>query len=503
MNKLKSIISAFLLLAFIGGCTSDFDEMNTNPLKPTAVDAKMLFPTMSKEFYRGGYQVNFNLFSNQYAQYISCIKVGWITDRYGENSGWISNLWNAYYLYVVNNMNEMEKQWGSNANQSDMLNIARIMKVYDAHIITDHFGDIPYFKAGKGDDQLVYDSQKSIYESFFTELADAQTALPGAGSQESLEKNDYMYGGDATKWKRFANTLRLRLALRIAEVDPALAKTEGEAALAAGLFLSNEDNGDMPGNQDNDEFGGFQFYNISFWSEFRMSSTLENMYKNVSSVVDPRMAKCWYGTESSGNTVYKGIDNGMSDAYLGTISANDYSNISTPGATKDAYKFFSPTTETLLMSYAEACFLKAEAAWRGWAGDGDAKTHYEAGIAASFAYFGIEPADYQAYINGGDVPFSSNQDKQFEQIITQKYLALFPNGHEAWSEFRRTGLPTYLKPVAAPEPGGVPAGQFIKKIKYVQNEYDYNKKNVSSTSLNGGQGDGVNVRVWWDTGKMK
>jgi len=155
------------------------------------------------------------------------------------------------------------------------------------------------------------------------------------------------------------------------------------------------------------------------------------------------------------------------------------------------------------MGYTEACFLLAEAAWLGWAGAGDAKTHYENGIKASFAYYGIAPEDYEAYMKGGDVPFSSDRSKQYEQIITQKYLGIFPDGVEAWAEFRRTGLPKYLKPVADPYPGTVTPGEFIKKIRYVDNEYEYNADNVNNPAINGGQGDGPNVRVWWDTGKYK
>jgi hypothetical protein len=165
--------------------------------------------------------------------------------------------------------------------------------------------------------------------------------------------------------------------------------------------------------------------------------------------------------------------------------------------------FYTRTSPNVLLNYSEACFLLAEAAWRGWTGAGNAQTHYENGIKASFDYFGdkINPVDYQSYINGGNVPFSTDRDTQYEQIITQKYLGIFPDGVEAWAEFRRTGLPAYLKPVADPYPGSVNPGEFIKKIRYVDNEYYYNEANVSNPALNGGKGDGVNVRVWWDTGK--
>ena len=192
---------------------------------------------------------------------------------------------------------------------------------------------------------------------------------------------------------------------------------------------------------------------------------------------------------------------GVSDAFLGSISTKDYSNVSSNTPSSD--KFYNGTTEYMIFSYAESRFLLAEAAWRGWASAGSAKEHYEEGIKASMDYLKITPEQYSGYMNGGDVPFSTDKEKQLEQIITQKYIAIFPNGHEAWAEFRRTGYPKYLKPVAHPEAGSVPEGQFIKKIQYVNDEYDYNPSHVNDPNLNGGQGDGVNVRVWWDTGKYK
>jgi hypothetical protein len=492
MKRIKSIIAISVLLMFAAGCSNDFEEMNINPVQPTGVEGELLLAPMQRA-YIDGYQVNINLFSNQYAQYVACTKAGWITDRYGSNSGWVSTAWRIYYVRTLGAIREMERQWADNPTQSNKLNIARIVKVYVAQLITDYWGDVPYFEAGNGDDKLPYDSQESIYKSFFKELTDAQNALSNSPDQSSYGTYDMIYQGDPVKWKKYANTLRLRMAIRLSNVAPELAKQEGEAAIKDGVFTSNDDNADWWSDQTKDDFGGFQLINISFWGEFRLSSSLESVYKQVSSVVDPRLAASWHPTEAN-PAIWKGVDNGLMESELANINAQN-SNV---GGT-----FFTATTENLHIGYPEACFLLAEAAWRGWNGAGDAQTHYDNGMAASFAYFGIPPADYHAYISGGDVPFASDKEKQFEQIITQKYIALFPDGPEAWSEFRRTGLPKYLKPVANPYPGSVNQGEFIKKIRYIDNEYEFNNANVTNPALNGGKGDGVHVRVWWDTGKYK
>ena len=165
----------------------------------------------------------------------------------------------------------------------------------------------------------------------------------------------------------------------------------------------------------------------------------------------------------------------------------------------------------MLMNYAEVCFLKAEAAIRGWQGAGDAKANYEAGIRASLEEMramapagSYTTADDDAYITTGNVAWNDADDfeTKLEKIITQKWIGIFPNAEEAWAEFRRTGYPELQPVVQSLDPSIDPANnEFIKKLRYVDNELNNNNANATDPSLNGGQGDGMNVRVWWDTSR--
>ena len=163
-----------------------------------------------------------------------------------------------------------------------------------------------------------------------------------------------------------------------------------------------------------------------------------------------------------------------------------------------------------VMDYSEVCFLKAEAALRGWSGAGDAQANYEAGIQASldFERSGVDARYYttandKTYKTTGKVAWSSETttDGHFKQIMTQKWLALYPDGNEAWAEFRRTGLPE-LTPVATSLESTLPSGTFVKKLRYTDDELRENP-NASDKTLNQNQGDGMNVRVWWDTKRYK
>ncbi len=388
-----------------------------------------------------------------------------------------------------------------------------------AQFMTDHYGDMPYSNAGEMEFDLDYDTQKDIYYSFFDELTEASNKLSESSEQYSFGSADLLYDGDPMQWKKFANSLRLRYAIRIANVDPAKAKAEAEAALADGVFESNGDNAALFCDLQR----GHQMRNIANWNEFRMSKTFYNLFHNLSEIVDPRMYAYWIPARGTGE--YSGIENGVSTGELG--NANEiHSNVG---------PFISKDREYMIMSYAEVCFLKAEAALRGWSGFGSAKENYDEGIKASFAYIydqlanhtsdesltrGVLAAelplihdaydklmqeglltDPDSYISG-DVVFNENgtKEEQLRQIITQKWIANFPDGGEAWSEFRRTGYPSEIMAPVDPAPGTLPEGEYIKKLPYVQQEYDLNGPNASDGQNNQGQGDGLDVKMWWDTG---
>jgi len=524
-RTIKYIPVLLLGILLNAGCTGDFEEMNTNPNSVTSVDPSLLLPKMEREAINGGYatyQCGENLHANQYAQYVSNSASYFSSDRYEYHSGWATYAyWTPYYTYVLKDLIIIKEKALQEPKYEQMYQIARIITAIGTARTTDIFGDVPYSEASLGNEQPTYDSTKDIYYAIFNELTEAVTALSGTFTTEQLAygSEDIIYNGDVAKWIKLANSLRLRYALRLSFVDPDKAKAEGEAALSAELLSSIDDNAALETSiLDNDGIG-HPFYTICYWNEFRMSSTFETAYKTLSTVVDPRMECYWGVTEASveaGTPDFKGLDNGLSTTEL-TLAGNtakDNSNIwgllwapewNSGVATPSDFRAFPYYT----MCYSEVCFLKAEAAIRNWDGAGDAQSNYEDGIRASFleARLNVDPTLYstandEPYISGGSVAWNDADgfEAKLEKVATQKWIALFPNGTEAWAEVRRTGYPK-LNPIAHSEDNSInPAnGEFIKKLRYVDTEVTYNADHATDPALNGGKGDGQNVRVWWDT----
>ena len=227
----------------------------------------------------------------------------------------------------------------------------------------------------------------------------------------------------------------------------------------------------------------------------------------------------WFGhteTSTAEAPVYAGIPNGLSVSELGQYSDRSYvwglKTMPNWNTVNDKTSNFKVVVRQQVMNYAEVCLLKAEAALRGYAGAGNAEQNYLAGIQASFdgerasVDAGLYSTDQdETYKTTGSVAWNSVSDFEghLNQIITQKWLAVYPNGVEAWSEFRRTGYPK-LSPVKQSLEPTIKAenGEFIKKLRYVDDELRENP-NATSSELNQGKGDGLNVRVWWDTKRYK
>lgn len=523
MNKIMNKVGMVCVLgALLTGCTDRFDSMNKDPMGIDGGDPSYVMPYIQEQGAHLGsweYQVGDNLHTNLFAQYFANSASYFSSDNYTYNSAWVTDgFWNNYYSGVLKQVKAVAQ---TVAEQPAYDNIYQTMRIYAASctaMTTDIFGDIPYSEAAIGKSDAKYDSQKDIYAAVFKELKEAVDELNKNKSDQAAYKDnqDLIYNGDMKKWVRLANSLRLRYALRLAYVDPQTAKAEGEAALAAtgGLLQSNDDNAGVyiSGTGAN----GWPLFQISGWGEFCMSKTMENILKNTSSVADPRMPM-WFGHTNASSAAapeFKGIPNGLSTSGLGEYSADDRSYVwglqAMPNwnTKDDNTSTFNVPIRQKVMNYAEVCLLKAEAALRGWAGAGDAQANYEAGIRASIEGERAMVADQslcpatndQTYITTGSVKWdaSAGFETHLEQIITQKWLALYPNGTEAWAEFRRTGYPR-LTPVAQSQETTLPQGTFIKKLRYVDDELRENP-NASSSALNGGKGDGMNVRVWWDAG---
>ena len=528
-NKILIILST----VFVFSCTNGFEDLNKDPLAVSEVSPDLRLPYMQYKGFQmgtGDYQMSSLLYSSLYCQYYANTSGSFKSDNYVYTDKWAERgYWTAYYQGLLKNLRETEQSLSTHPEYDDMYQIMRIATALGTIRLTDTFGDIPYFEAGKGETQTPYNSQKDIYYDIFKELTEAVNLLKQKREgQLKYEEEDMMYQGDVDKWIKLANSLRLRAAIRISFIDPQKAQNEGEAALKESLFTSNADNAGLTTGV----FEDCKWHPVigaCFHNEFRASDTAIDILTNTSSITDPRLPLIFSQTEAwvSGDSdiQYKGLPNGVSTADL-TNQDNDYRNNSLVWGYMWGYTWNNAAKSSkadapsgyilrplIMMNYAEVCFLKAEAALRGWNGAGNAKENYETGIRASFEElrFGAPEGSYTSvddntYITTGKVRWNDSDDfeTKLEKIITQKWIGIYPNSNEAWAEFRRTGYPT-LKPIKQCLEASINAanGEFIKKLRYVDNELINNSQNANNPSLNGGKGDGVSVRVWWDTARYK
>ncbi|BDD09019.1 hypothetical protein FUAX_14510 [Fulvitalea axinellae] len=495
--KIKNIIPIALLLFAGVSCTDGFEEINENSVKSKVHEAPLetFFTMMQNKGTMDNFQRKQHLFHNMYAQYFSDIKFD--SDRYSYQDGWINVLWRDCYLNIVNGSNVILSKTEDNV-QPNMRAQTIIFRTWMFMKTTDTFGDIPYFDPinGKGLElgYLVrYDKQKDIYYDMFAQLDKAINLIDedNIAPFNTFTDADAMLNGDMSKWKKFANSLRLRMAIQISKVDPDKAKTEGEKSLALPLLDSNADNVSL--KMDIKDNIKHKLKAISNWNEFRMSSTIENVLEKTADAVDPR--ERWYFSPSKKDGEYNGLPVGLaSDKEAGYKDLG--SNIG---------PWFQLEKDYDIMRYSEICFLKAEAGTLGWSGAGDIETNYLDGIKASFNHINntatdatkkktneISEEEYDAYIASQGVSLASG-DKQ-KKIITQKWLAVFPDGHLAWADFRRTGFPSELTPPE--DPIDFPQGQFIKRVRYVENEHLLNGDNVQKAL--GSKTDDLTTPVWWD-----
>lgn len=528
-------ISAALLgsLVLIMSCTDDYDEINTdknkipeNEINTTTLPFLFTKAQSAATNNQASYQVAQNLFSDQYAQYFACTATSFGSDRLVINQNWVGAAFNPIYTGVVP---QLQKVFELTDPSSAEYALANIMWVFAFHKVTDYWGPIPYFKAGESASSVPYDPQDQIYYDFFDRLENAVTVLKGKTGEKPFGTFDIIYGGDVNKWIKFANTLRLRLAMRISKVEPQRAQEEAEAAVASGVFT------DSPGDdaliKRSESGGDGNGLAIMQWNEFRMSASMESVLKGYE---DPRMEVYYMPTKASSDAKkanpsveleYHGIRNGLTTAQMTDLSgANLPQNNSqqgprwTPLTLGLAYGVASPlATPQNVMCTAEAYFLRAEGALYGWdMGGGTAQTYYELGIRNSFLQWGITddptwyiqseslpvaPGDFLNSPPMTDIPvkFGATLEVQEEQIATQKWIALFPDGMEGWADYRRWHK-VKLYPVANSDNPLITntATQWLRRIPFLLSETQTNAPAVNAAKDLLSGPDDTQTPLWWD-----
>jgi hypothetical protein len=491
MKKYMNLKLVFLSLGLflLNACDKDFEELNTNPNVPNAVTPDLLLPNIIRSTVNEVMGTSWgigNIVTQQTA------KIQFVNeDRYqwGEQNG----IWNTMYtnLRDVQNVYTIAERTG----QSNYMGIALVMKSWMMSLVTDAYGDVPYTEATQGKTGVYfpkYDTQESIYAGI---LADLQRANELLGSTPETVRGDILYEGKTDKWKKLANSLRLRYLMRISNkrnVGADMQAILGNPA-ANPVFAGNDDNAALlylptVPNQ-------FPLYTsrIGSVNEFRLSKTMADKLQEYN---DPRIRVFARPTPASAGTAnpqYVGVPNGLDDnaALQYNGGANFMSRI---GSAYYIDGFGTPSQNDreiargIIMTYAELQFILAEAAQRGLISTGAAKSYYENGIKASFNFYKLEvPA---GYLEQPGVAFSSAIALQ--QIGTQKWIALFYSGLEAWFDWRRTGFPALT-----PGPANVNGDQIPVRFIYPGFEFSLNKENVEAAVARQGAND-INTKVWWD-----
>lgn len=429
---LKFAALTFLSVFIFANCTDTFEDVNTDPDRAKDAPATNVMAFVIRYFGSTFFDVWADMNEpSTYAGYLA--KIQYIDEsRYNYRPGTVENDW--YYGYrLLNNINEIKKK----ATKDDAKNLLGAAKVLEALIVqnmTDRWRDIPYSDAIKLNEGVLlpkYDKQEDIYPALLTSLAEAADLL-ASGSIDQLGDGDVLYGGDVEMWLKLANSLRLRLAIRISGVSPDLAKQTVEEVLGNPskypVMGSNDDNAMFvwPGASPYEEPW---FSDSKGRDDHAVSDVLVNSLKSLS---DPRLPV--YAVPATSDGEFRGFT-------IGAAAQPSLATVSRIGTRfrKDAAGF-SP-----FMRYAEVMFCIAEASKKGWATGTTAKDAYEAGVRASLEENEVKEADIVDYLaTAGKGAF----DDSFNQIYLQEWIAMFKQGMEGWSLYRRTGIPStnYIAP---------------------------------------------------------
>ena len=535
-TKAYKYIVGVLALSLFTAC--DFQKVNTNEFEllpeeglmdgisiggPITAMQKCVFPVGTQAdgtSVANRYQTAYNLAADCWSGYFGqnnnwggpnnlnyFLKDGWVASSYTESYSTVVPLWQDL-------KGKTETQF------PEVFALAQILKISAWHKATDMFGPIPYKEAGKGLITVPYDSQEEVYKSMFKELSDAievLTKYADNGNSKLLPNADAVYAGDVHKWVVYANSLMLRLAMRVYYADAALSKQYALQAVnhPYGVMKSKDDEAKM------ERGASLEFKNnldvlINQYNECRMGSS---MLAYLGGYQDPRLPK-YFNT----STVSQAVTVGTYGKYSGVPTGHD---VSSNDAFKDSSRpAITSTTPTYWMRASEVYFLLAEAALHGFAVGGTAESLYEKGIEMSFEENGIASSEVADYMSSGlkpsaysfhltnpsvnvDAPaltqatteWTGTDEEKLEKIMIQKWIALYPNGQEAWTEYRRTGYPKLHSAISNYSNGEVDSEVGIRRMRFPTNKStsaeDIANLESARKLLRGGL-DKAGTRLWWD-----
>lgn len=527
LKNLKTWGSLFvgLLLVTAVACEDHFDTINTPTDRLTAeeLDASLIGQAFAQAQFRGiwggpgPFQLGHSLFSDIYAQYFQTTHESFDSDMFVEVGRWINGAYRDIYSNSAPQIKfvlDFTEENGFSVENA----MAKVWAVQMFHRFADYWGPIIFSEFGSGETRVDYDSQEEAYIQFFSLLNEAITVFEANSgvTQGLFTGHDLLYNGNVDQWKRYANSLKLRLALRISYVEPNMAKSHAEAAVASGVIESNADNAMVltTGNNLN------PYAIITQWGEFRMSATMESVMQGYD---DPRVSEYFIPAVATGE--FQGMRNGM--PIVDKTRSGNNPRGSDMGMRWRPLAQGGENYDMVVLRAPEVAFLRAEGALWGWNMDGNAQSFYEQGIRLSMQeYTDASDADINAYIASNNTPAavqtkldqhqgdplwdrapmsdipiawdtSGDDERNLEQIITQKWIALYPDSPNAWAERRRTGYPVGYAVITSLNPD-VPRTSLVRRMTFTDAERTDNAAATAAAEalLNGP--DNQATRVWWD-----
>lgn len=460
MKKLSVILLTVLLV--VGCDILDFDEsINNNPNSPSQASADQLISNAMLSLPG----VSSNTEGEFLAQYLAETQYV-VVSRYPNES---TSFYGWYQGPLINLQTVLDGELSTPPSENQIA-VAKILKAYYFWFITDRWGDVPMSESLQGGENITpkYDTQKAIYDANFALLREAADQIDTGGSIPS----DLVYGGDMTKWKKLANSLRMLMALRLSNIDEPKASAEFSHANGSDIMSSNDDNFAFQhladANNQSYWYGQVEESGREWWA---LTEGLVDLMKPSD---DPRLPV--YGDPARNGGDYVGLAIGSEPAAENT---EDFSLL--------GEKIREQDSKIQLVTYAQILFAKAEASELNWISE-DVETNYNKAIEQSLIQWTGDDSDYAAFIAQPDITFDGGN--AIEQIATQRYVHLFMHGFEAWAEYRRTGFPA----MALSDGNEVPRRQSYTETEAFNNEENYNE--AIQRQFSGS--DDIYDKIWWD-----
>lgn len=493
LNKyIKHGLLSVCVAASLTACKEHYEQLNTDPNNPSTTTTGFLLSNAQKYMMTYTWDEWFNSRrGNQLAQY-------WASNQYSNESrysfrtGVTNNYWGYFYarslqdLQEIINLNtESPDDYVGFGKTENQIAIAKTLQAWLYQNITDCWGPIPFSQALQGAKypSPKYDSQKDVYMGLLAMLSEAVNAFD---VNDNSIKGDLIYGGDVAKWKKFANSLKMRVALRMIDVEASTANTAVAEAIASGVFTSNADNAlfnykvGAPNNNPQSE-------DYKTRNDFAASNTMVDELQRLN---DPRVGFYYAPTVNSGT--YVGEVYGLSEANAALTSNDDISQRNPQVLAENAPGIY--------LDYAQVEFMLAEAAERGIAGAGDAEDHYKKGIEASMQFWDaqstLSATDISNYIAQATVDYNTLKGTEtWKQIIgRQKWIALYMQGIQGWAEYRRLDFGILQAPADGPLDGtGIP-----HRMRYPIDEQTLNGDQYTEGVTLLGGADNQDTKLWWD-----